>query len=747
MIEVHEAHEKTFHWLFDPAIVSFAEWLSKPNLKEDPIYWIQGKPGSGKSTLMKFAMRDRRLSQLLSPQIGEHLKLHAGGTMRTELDTQILQGETNNPTWTVAAFFFHDRGSEMQKTLVGMLQGVLGSILRQIPALLNFVVPFFIRLIQTQRNGKPEWDFESLQSALISVVVQRKVRVRILLLLDALDEHDGDNEQLASLLESLANKADNDYVGLKMCLASRSWTIFEEHFGTCPGFAIHEHTKSDVFTYVTSRLRHDSQILRSSAEEERLTALIQLVTDRALGVFIWVRLIVDLLVKGIRDGTPIAVLEGRARETPQELKDLYTHTLQRIEKEYTTEAYIMFQTALCSKIPLPMSSFMGSLDYIHDRLAWRDSGQSHRRGEPDVEVSQSSQTHRLASRTGGLLEIVSNPIPDGAESSEPYHVVQFIHQTVKEYVKDHQHDSGLREVLPSVLEETGNVFLLGSCAESNRSWVCCIKKYMFTYAKNVDGMENQFPRVAHLLNQIFESGGDFGMGWWLRDRLDLFPHFLRTEEESLGSKAENVDRRTFLRLAVAANLLNFVDTYELDDAKGVNATWGVKQSDLLHIAAAGPDIGTNSSSADFCQMIRILLRKGCYVNELAQWPLYWRGYTAPVHPGFSNRINLSPLALILLADQRHSNRDQETELSIARTLVESGANVDCSVIRKKPLGANDSMSALEYCVRYRNAPFVQLLIKHWAIGDSGPGTWILLYIAYLRRDREVIRMLNDPVSI
>ena len=404
---------------------------------------------------MKFTMRDPRLLELLSYQTEENLELQATGTLRMDLDARSLQSKSDDFIWTIAAFFFHDRGSEMQKTLTGMLQKIVCSILRQIPALFSCVMPIFTDLAQTQRRKKPQWDSEHLQSALIAIVAQREVRVRILFLVDALDEHSGDNEQLAFLLEKLIKKADNDYVGIKMCLASRSWTIFEEHFGSCPGFAIHDYTKSDIFNYVTSRLRLESQILQST-EEESLTDIIELVTERALGVFIWVRLVVDLLVKGFRDGTPLTTLEIIARDLPQDLKELYAHTLKRIEPEYTTEAYIMLQITLCALVPLPLTSFMGSVDYNYRHLLQSLHPQPHRLAELNLKDFISSPARRLASRCGDLLEIVLVPPPEGAEAKDPERVVQFIHQTVKEYVNDLQHDLGLREVLPNKARKAEN---------------------------------------------------------------------------------------------------------------------------------------------------------------------------------------------------------------------------------------------------------------------------------------------------
>ena len=702
---------------------------------------------------MKFAMRDPRLLELLSSRTEENLELQATGTLRMVSDARSLQSRSDGFIWTIAAFFFHDRGSEMQKTLTGMLQEIVCSILRQIPALFSCVMPIFTDLAQTQRTRKPQWDSEHLQSALIAIVAQREVRVRILFLVDALDEHSGDNEQLAFLLEKLIEMADNDYVGIKMCLASRSWTIFEEHFGSCPGFAIHDYTKLDIFDYVTSRLRLESQILQS-AEEESLTGVIELVTERALGVFIWVRLVVDLLVKGFRDGTPLTTLEIIARDLPQELKELYAHTLKRIEPEYTTEAYIMLQITLCTLVPLPLTSFMGSVDYNYRHLLQSIRPQQHRLAELNLKDFISSPARRLASRCGGLLEIVLVPPPEGAEAKDPERVVQFIHQTVKEYVNDLQHDLGLREVDPNALEDDGHVFLFRACAESKESWVCCIKKDLFEYAKHVDDMvsdsesgiaPNESSKVYSLLWSVFDSEGEFDVEWWLRERQGLFFTVLSNDFKKSRSLLASSFRGSadfkgiMLRLAVAANLLSLLAV----DISFSNWTdhrlKAIGSLGLLHIAAAGPDIITSSRNVDVCQVIRLLLGKGCDVNG----PSLWFNACAALGPMLAYEIDsdrpLYPLDAALLAEQAFSNRDEETQLSISRTLLQAGAFAS-NIVRLSPRGSSvqTAVSILDFCVRYRSAPFVRLLVEYGA--SVLPH---LLNIACFRQDRELVRVLLD----
>ena len=757
--EVDEAHEKTFHWLFDPATVTFAHWLRNPKLEESPIYWIQGKPGSGKSTLLKFAMRDPRLLELLSSQTEEKSQLQATGALEKDPDARNLQSRTDDLTWTIAAFFFHDRGSEIQKTLTGMLQEIVCSILRQVPALFSCVMPSFMDLSQTQRKRTPKWDSKHLQSALISIVSQREVRVRILFLVDALDEHAGDNEQLASLLEKLIKKADNDYVGIKMCLASRSWTIFEEHFGSCPGFAIHDYTKPDIFNYVTSRLRLESQVMQSA---KGLTAVIELVTERALGVFIWVRLVVDLLVKGIRDGTPLTTLEIIARDLPQELKELYAHTLERIEPEYATEAYIMLQITLCTLVPLPLASFMCSVDYNYRGLHQSSRPQQQRLGYLNLKDSISSPARRLASRCGGLLEIVSIPPAEGAEAKEPESVVQFIHQTVKEYVNEHQHNLGLREVLPSALGEDGHVFLLRACAESKESWVCCIKKDLFEYAKHVDDLvldpysgsvSNKSSKVYSLLRQVFNVEGEFDVEWWLRERQGYFFQKLKegflsySSQPALNRLTNNMTEDSMLKLAVAANLLSVFATDNLpsNDANQRLEGYGngkLGNLGLLHIAAAGPDIITSSRNVDVCRMVKLLLHKGCAVDSNSSWYKINMSYATggPEDPLPPLGIYLHPLGAALLVDQAFSSRNEETQLSIARTLLQEGAPANTEIISPNGCGSTlrELVPNLEFCVRYKSAPFVRLLIEYGATLSPH-----LLSFAYFRQDREVIRALLD----
>ncbi|KAI0843673.1 hypothetical protein F5Y06DRAFT_255526 [Hypoxylon sp. FL0890] len=109
-IESRSGH--TFDWIYDKSSISLSQWLQRGR----GIFWISGKPGSGKSTLMKFLLNDSRTSKLLH-------RWHAMSSAR-----QIT-----------ANFFFHYRGSVVQKSFEGLLRGIILQILEAEPSLFSIV--------------------------------------------------------------------------------------------------------------------------------------------------------------------------------------------------------------------------------------------------------------------------------------------------------------------------------------------------------------------------------------------------------------------------------------------------------------------------------------------------------------------------------------------------------------------------------------------------------------------------------
>ncbi|KAL9619034.1 MAG: hypothetical protein Q9160_006289 [Pyrenula sp. 1 TL-2023] len=326
-LRVHEvdqvyAHDKkSFEWLFTDE-TQFSRWLSDGNGLWDPIFWITGKPGSGKSTLMRFALEHLRTKNTLPDSIGEPI-----------------------------AYFFHLRGKAyVQKSLYGMLRELVFGVLKQFEPFFELIRPAFQRV----RNecGTVRWNVSSLKEMLLEIPHLQSPtpgrRDRIVLFIDALDENEDqkDNDTMISILKCLCSshndtRQKSNSPVLKLCLASRPWPIFQRELGTnsrIPSFAIHDFTGNDIRSYSVSLLKRPvSQSEVVNEPQRAIRTLSEDITTKARGVFVWVRIVVDNLRQQIVDGTPIESLRKIILGYPEELKDFYKYTISRIPPNYCRE--------------------------------------------------------------------------------------------------------------------------------------------------------------------------------------------------------------------------------------------------------------------------------------------------------------------------------------------------------------------------------------------------------------------------
>ena len=447
MRQIKPQYKGSMEWLFDDTKVGFCSWLKA---KDQPIFWCKGKPGSGKSTLMKFALQDSRTRRYLE--------------------------SSDQDQWEIISFFFHDRGNIIQKTTEGMIQELLHQLLLKFPDLFNEISNLYKDQVKIQKKSVPEWALEDLQSAILEIVssqLPEKSHSRnILMFIDALDEHAGKKPELLALLQNLARtdlslrEGARFVLNIKVCLASRDWPVINNHLSRYPNFAIHEFTKADIADYTIGRLRQArdnvqrGQSVQMSTIDSGIMQLVQQVNEKAMGVFIWVRIVVDELCQKLIDGTHIPQLVELIDDMPKELEGLYERALDKIDPSYRSEGFVLFKIALQSVTQLPLSMIMACVDTLKQRL----SESTHLAGSyPDLPIySEASQDAsqdvlqaRLTSRTGGLLEVIE-PVGQDVEvnqidptrsrtSIQKYfqaHApsgsakVQFIHQTAFQFVKD-----------------------------------------------------------------------------------------------------------------------------------------------------------------------------------------------------------------------------------------------------------------------------------------------------------------------
>ena len=330
--EVTEAHKKTFEWIFghdgssataattSKSATSFPEWL-KTDTKGD-LYWINGKAGSGKSTLMQFINAH--------PRTVEGLQVWAGKKPLTR-----------------AGFFFWTSGSIEQRSQVGLLRYLLYQLLDQHRALIPITFPelwihFWNAKTQDRIRAVVSWSLPQLMDGLKRFLDHAKNKTKICLFIDGLDEFDGDHLEIISLFRGIV---DSSNYQVKVCLSSRPWSVFEEAFQSIPSLRLQDLTSDDMIQYVVDKLNGDVRIRRIAKKEpESGQDLVAEITNRADGVFLWITLIVRSLLKDVRTEDKISDLRNRLRTFPTDLDELFRYTLFQVQSKVDLkEASQLFQ--------------------------------------------------------------------------------------------------------------------------------------------------------------------------------------------------------------------------------------------------------------------------------------------------------------------------------------------------------------------------------------------------------------------
>ncbi|RYP13663.1 hypothetical protein DL765_006793 [Monosporascus sp. GIB2] len=332
---IPEAHQKTFEWVFrEPACNddlrgkwdNFATWL----MSNKQLYWVTGKPGSGKSTLMKYLSDDTRL--------------------RSHLD--VWRGERHLYT---GRFFFWNSGAALQMSRVGLLQSLLHETVSQFP---DEIPRIFPDRWQYQEyfgyDGRP-WSWSEVSGSFKKLVADSTKA--FFFMIDGLDELDGDCAELADFLLKTASTGEN----VKLCLASRPWLVFEDAFRYRPSLRMEDLTARDIEVFASDKLTENVMFAQLQKDDPmNARALIKEVTEKSSGVFLWVSLVVKSLLEGLQDDDTVDDLLARLQFIPRDLEALYQKILGDLDPGYFEQASQIFQTVRASYLPTVK-------DFLEDR--------------------------------------------------------------------------------------------------------------------------------------------------------------------------------------------------------------------------------------------------------------------------------------------------------------------------------------------------------------------------------------------
>lgn len=416
---VERAHVSTFQWIHKDSQTelpwaSFVDWLRYGM----GIYWINGKVGSGKSTLMRYVYE--------SEATWLELGTWAGGSPRE-----------------VYGFFFWNSGDEDQKSQRGLLRSLLFEILQRHRYLMPEVMPNIwaawsarakAALQHRLPHDSPFLPPEPQRPTMAELkrVFQKLLKTlekttKLCFLIDGLDEYEGDYADIIDFFQQCAESP-----SIKICISSRPLLMFEQSFERFPTLRLQDLTQGDIDHYVRDRLySHKYMRQLSQNRNTEVSDLVQEIVTKAQGVFLWVKLVVRSLLHGLSDYNRISDLQRRVRHLPGDLEKLYANMLAHTDPFYYEHASQIFQIFCMAHKRSPHKTTLLQLSWADEEdesLAEAASMQPITSNERAMRCH--SMDARLKSVCAGLLE--SNDVR--FSSIAPDSRVVFLHRTVSDWI-------------------------------------------------------------------------------------------------------------------------------------------------------------------------------------------------------------------------------------------------------------------------------------------------------------------------
>jgi hypothetical protein len=302
----------TFEWIFDDSVLpedlfelqyepdrmremmrgSFARWLRD----DERLFWISGKVGSGKCSLMSLIQDDPRTEQAL-----------AGWAQGRRLHT--------------FSFYFWRPGSPLQKRIHGLLRSLLYQLAKAKPAVVNLISS--IRPVT-----QSDWTTKSLITA-FRCALPAFCEDRVFLMVDGLDEYE---DQYTDLLDLLLECQQMEFI--KLCIASRPETAILTKLNTFPSLRLQDLNAKDIDVFVRGKLGLHTDLITND--------LISDLVYRADGVFLWAVLVTNSMVSGVTDGDDVETLRKRLHATPSEINALFSQLLGKLDEVHYDTLKICF---------------------------------------------------------------------------------------------------------------------------------------------------------------------------------------------------------------------------------------------------------------------------------------------------------------------------------------------------------------------------------------------------------------------
>jgi len=424
-LHMFDIWERKYHKLrVREASLKFCQWLQTPGVNP---FWICGKPGSGKSTFVKFLSEHPTTLKMLNA-----------------LETEEAQ------SFKVLSHFIWISGQPMEAKIKGVLCSLVYQLVqtdrdrsyRVSQAILNK----FPRV--EFKDSHSDWTARELKEVLFFVTSRSLVGPHCIFI-DGLDEIDPSEEQ-GELLQLLSEM--RSIPKLKLCVSSRLEPRLHGYLKGFPMVEIQHLTHADIWQYTSRSLRKEFQRECSTAfnmKAEYYRRLVGSICHMAEGVFLWVTLALKSLCRGLSGDDSFGELQQRLRLLPNDIRGLYRDMWSRLgedEEIYQKDAAVYINLILARE-SFPRS-YSGALveradlevllaknTILAEEILHSESGFAFT--VEYLEEKCNTMLNHIRVRCAGLLEVVHQKAPSTAYRGNRIYStsIRLVHRSVQDFLE------------------------------------------------------------------------------------------------------------------------------------------------------------------------------------------------------------------------------------------------------------------------------------------------------------------------
>ncbi|KAK5023025.1 hypothetical protein LTS07_009518 [Exophiala sideris] len=398
--------QNTCDWLFQDK--TYLNWYYRRDLdSHQGLLWIKGKPGSGKSTLMKEAVRRASLDEDAEDRI-------------------------------VMSYFFNARGNQLEGSALGLFRSLILQLIHGNPKVEGEFLKLYLgKKLPPPEQGVPpktvEWHQVELEDFLENSLPFWSTMQRVEIYIDALDECDElEARTVVEFFRELTFSAFDSGLNVNVCVSSRHYPHISVQ--SCPEVVVEQGNNGYIQNYVQKTLKRTYAPYQASLQN-----IAETVIRKASGVFLWVVLVLQMLREDVDRGSTTEAMQLKLDRIPTKMADLFTQLFNDRSIEDREEALQLWRWVILAERPLRLPELYIAMDFARHGVMYKldllDLDIQPQDHQTDFQTELARFRLRILYLSRGLLDVefVDSPI-DNTINRALEGRVQPIHETVKEFV-------------------------------------------------------------------------------------------------------------------------------------------------------------------------------------------------------------------------------------------------------------------------------------------------------------------------